>query len=79
MIKKDGMILKTDILYKHNKKEKTKENKKWLKEITNYNNNNINGYAGNFGNALGGIRVRLNDNSKITIKSHIKNPKIING
>lgn len=46
--------------------------KKWLGIITNYDNNSINGYAGNFGNSMGGIRVKLSNGAKITIKSHIK-------
>lgn len=58
-----------DIIYQGYDNKK----KKWLNEIINYNTYNIKGYSGNFGNALGGIRVKLSDNSKITIKSHIKN------
>jgi hypothetical protein len=49
--------------------------KKWLGTITNYNNVDGNGYAGNFGNSIGGIRVKLSDKSKVTIRSHIKGGK----
>ena len=45
--------------------------RKWLPVVTNYNNSNIMGYAGNFGNSVGGIRCRLSDNSKVLIKSHL--------
>ena len=48
------------------------KNKKWLNIITNYNNKNNKGYAGNKGHSIGGIRVRATDGSKVTIKSHIK-------
>lgn len=51
--------------------DNTKE--KWLGEITNYNDSNIYGYAGNFGDSVGGIKVRLSNKSKITIQSHILN------
>ena len=45
--------------------------KKYWGEITNYNNNNSNGYAGCLGNPIGGIRAKVSDGT-ITIQSHIK-------
>lgn len=60
-----------DVIYQSYDNKK----KKWLNSIKNYNNENILGYAGNFGNSLGGIKVKLSDNSRVTIKSHIKNGK----
>lgn len=62
---------KTDVVYQGYDNKK----KKWLGAITNYNNTSINGYSGNFGNSLGGIRVKLSNGAKITIKSHIKGGK----
>lgn len=59
---------KPDVVYQGYDNKK----KKWLGVITNYNNTSINGYSGNFGNSLGGIKVKLSNNAKITIKSHIK-------
>ena len=59
---------KVDIIYQSYDNSK----KQWLGIIKNYNNLNINGYAGNFGNSIGGIRAKLSDGSKVTIKSHIK-------
>lgn len=49
--------------------------KKWLGVIKDYNNENSNGYAGITGDGIGGIRVRLTDGSKVTVKSHILNGK----
>ena len=49
--------------------------KKWLGKITNYNNTNSDGYSGIKGHAIGGIRIKLSDGSKITIKSHYKGGK----
>lgn len=46
---------------------------KWLGVITNYNDSNIYGYAGNFGDSVGGIKARLSNDSRITIQSHILN------
>lgn len=46
--------------------------KKWLGIITNCNNKDYKGFAGIRGHSIGGIRVRLTDGSKVTIKSHIK-------
>jgi hypothetical protein len=62
---------KTDVVYQGYDNKK----KKWLGTITNYNNTSINGYSGNFGNGLGGIRVKLSNGAKITTKSHIKGGK----
>ena len=59
---------KPDVLYQGYDNKK----KKWLGVITNYNNTSINGYSGNFGNSLGGLKVKLSNGAKITIKSHIK-------
>lgn len=64
-------IKKPDVIYQGYDNKK----KKWLGTITNYNNTSINGYSGNFGNTLGGIRVKLSNGAKITIKSHIKGGK----
>lgn len=63
--------VKVDVIYQGYDNKK----KKWLGTIKNYNTTNTNGYAGNFGNSLGGIRVKLSDGSKITIKTHIKDGK----
>lgn len=61
-------VAKVDVIYQSYDNKKNK----WLGIITNYDNTTINGYAGNFGNSLGGIRAKLSDGSKITLKSHIK-------
>lgn len=67
---KEKVVVKTkpNIIYQGYDNKK----KKWLGTITNYNNTSINGYSGNFGNSLGGIRVKLSNGAKITIKSHVK-------
>ena len=62
---------KPDVIYQGYDNKKNK----WLGTITNYNNTSINGYSGNFGNSLGGLRVKLSNNSKIAIKTHIKGGK----
>lgn len=49
--------------------------KKWLNEIVSNEGTGIMAYAGNFGNEVGGIRIRTNDNSPFKIVSHIKNGK----
>lgn len=49
--------------------------KKWLGEIINYNNVDGNGYAGIFNSPIGGLRVKLSDNTIIRVKSHIKGEK----
>lgn len=49
--------------------------KKWLNEIVSNEGTGIMAYAGNFGNEIGGIRIRTNDNSPFAISSHIKNGK----
>lgn len=64
----DEPVKKIDIQYQAYDNKK----KKWLGVITNYNNTNSNGYAGITGDAIGGIRVRATDGSKVTICSHIK-------
>lgn len=46
--------------------------KKWLNPITDCNDTNIYGYAGNFKNAIGGIRAKLSDDSIIRMRTHIK-------
>ena len=45
---------------------------KYWSEITDYNNNDSNGYAGCIGHSIGGIRARASSGT-ITIQSHIKN------
>lgn len=57
---------KTDVVYQAYDNKK----KKWLGTITNYNNKNSNGYAGIKGSDIGGIRVKLSDGSKVTIRTH---------
>lgn len=47
------------------------DRKEWLGVIKNYNETNSNGYAGWTGHDIGGLRARLTDGSKITIKSHV--------
>lgn len=62
---------KVDVIYQvyDNKK------KKWLGEIINFNNIDGNGYAGVFNSPIGGLRVKLSDNTTIRVKSHIKGEK----
>ena len=48
---------------------------KWWSEITNYNANNSNGYAGVMGKEISGIRVRLSNGKNVTIRSHISGNK----
>ena len=67
-IKKNVSNEKPNIMYQGYDNKKNK----WLGIITNYNNTNMNGYSGNLGNSLGGIRVKLSNGAKITIKTHIK-------
>ena len=69
--KGNNVLIKPDVIYQGYDNKK----KKWLGTITNYNNTSINGYSGNIGNSLGGIRVKLSNGAKITIKSHIKGGK----
>lgn len=45
---------------------------KWLNTITSNEGSGIMAYAGNFGNAIGGIRIKTSDNSSFKIASHIK-------
>lgn len=47
---------------------------RWLPNIENYNNVNINGYAGLYGQAISGIRANLTKGN-IYYKVHIKNDK----
>jgi hypothetical protein len=44
---------------------------KWWGEITGYNEVNSNGYAGVFGKDISGIRVKLSNGKKVTVRSHI--------
>lgn len=44
---------------------------KWLGIITNYNNTDSNGYAGVFGKEISGIRIKLSNGKKVTVRSHI--------
>ncbi len=44
---------------------------RWLGEIKGYNNLNSNGYAGIYGKAISGIRVRLSNGNTVTVRSHI--------
>ena len=44
---------------------------KWWGEIKNYNNINSNGYAGVIGKEISGIRVKLSNGKKTTVRSHI--------
>ena len=44
---------------------------KWWGEIKNYNLVNSNGYAGVYGKEISGIRVRLSNGKKVTVRSHI--------
>lgn len=66
--KDNNVLIKPDVIYQGYDNKK----KKWLGIITNYNNTNINGYSGNFGNSLGGIKAKLSNGAKMTIRSHIK-------
>lgn len=45
---------------------------RWLGEITGYNMDNDNGYAGIFGKPISGIRVKLSNGKTVTLRSHIK-------
>lgn len=47
--------------------------KKWLPNITNYNNINSNGYAGIIGKSIGGVKLKLSNNDSIFIRAHLKN------
>ena len=60
---------KADVIYQVYDNTK----KKFLNEITNCNDNNTMGYAGNFGNSIGAYRVRLSNGAKVTIKAHVTN------
>ena len=44
---------------------------KWWGEIKNYNNTDSNGYAGTFGKEISGIRVKLSNGKKVTVRSHL--------
>ncbi len=44
---------------------------KWWGEIKNFNETNTNGYAGVFGKEISGIRVRLSNGKKVTVRSHL--------
>lgn len=44
---------------------------KWWGEIKNYNLINSNGYAGVYGKEISGIRVKLSNGKKVTVRSHI--------
>lgn len=44
---------------------------KWWGEIKNFNETNSNGYAGVFGKEISGIRVRLSNGNKVTVRSHL--------
>lgn len=44
---------------------------KWRNEIFNCNDKDSNGYAGVFGKEISGIRVRLSNGKKVTMRSHI--------
>ena len=50
-------------------------NGNWLPEVTNYNDINSNGYAGVYGQAISGFRVRLSDGQTVYIQSHINGEK----
>ena len=65
---------KTDIKYQTYDNKK----KKWLNVITNYNETNDMGYSGIKGDAIGCIRVKLTDDSRIIIKAHIRKGKWLN-
>ena len=47
-------------------------NGKWYSEITGYNTTNSMGYAGVMGSDISGLRVKLSNGNKVTIRSHIK-------
>ena len=44
---------------------------KWLGEVKNYNLLTSNGYAGVYGKAISGIRVRMSNGKTVTVRSHI--------
>lgn len=59
------VVSKPDVIYQ------VYANGKWLSEIINYNETNSNGYAGIFGKEISGIRVRLSNGKKVTVRSHV--------
>lgn len=45
---------------------------KYWSEVTNFNNNNSEGYAGCLGHAMDGLRVKLSNGAKVHYQAHIK-------
>lgn len=56
---------KTDVIYQ------VYAGGKWLNEIINFNEKNSSGYAGILGKEISGLRVRLSNGKKVTVRSHI--------
>lgn len=65
VIEEPNVTKKPDVIYQ------VYADGRWLGEIKNWNNHNSNGYAGIYGKAISGIRIRLSNGKTATVQSHI--------